>query len=173
MLLGGPVDKRYPDLGPAVLYSNVSTGDALKAALEKMKGVVFLPEVTPVKTLTGKGFICISANGSSAVEEYDNVAQALEAAETNCGPTNPIIVYEPVAVVRPKKDVVAQLTERGSKLADEAQRRVARSLGSGEVSHEEAPDPDAETPEERDYRLARRQKEKDKAARTAALPEIR
>jgi hypothetical protein len=78
----------------------------------------YLPvEERPMRNLQGKGFIVVSTDGSLISEELATYDDALDkAAEFLDAPKPGVCIYEALALIRPRRDVVARMTKRGGEL---------------------------------------------------------
>jgi len=78
-------------------------------------------ELRPMRNLQGKGFIVVSTDGSLISDELATYDDALDkAAEFLDAPKPGVCIYEALALIRPRRDVVARMTKRGGEL--ESQR---------------------------------------------------
>lgn len=83
-----------------------------------------------VQTYKGEGFIVAATDGSNYSEEVKDLEAAQDKAAQMLDKHGAVVIYEAIAIVRPKKDIVARFTKRGAELSA---GKSAASLSSGEV----------------------------------------
>lgn len=86
-------------------------------------------EVTLMKALKGEGFIITPTDSIPAsLEEIDDIESAKEIATAALDRHGAVIIWAPVMVIRPKKDIVAKVTKFG--------RRFDKVLSAGDPAAE-------------------------------------
>lgn len=86
---------------------------------------------SPMRNYKGSGFIVASTDGSLISDEVATYDEALDKASDFLDAPKPaVVIFEAVAFIKPKRDVVARMTKRGAELEDQRISR-AKALGSG------------------------------------------